>query len=422
MRFLIFVFFLLLFAIDSGAQSTGLSLGQLGFEGLKKNKEQYLRRFISSQKGNEFSFDQLRDDEQRLRNLVGIANLRLVLDTIGQDVNATFHVEEALTVFPDINFGRITGNYWYKLGLKDINWLGRGMLLSGYYQNTDARHNANIYLRAPYINGSRFGGSISLTRYASIEPLYFDEGTVVYLYDNNSFALSALYELALGNELELGGSLFQERYRKAVDQPLETPPGPDDFKQPKLLLKLRHVLNQINYFYFYQWGFDNQVNLETVYNVDDQNFFILFLNDTRYFKRISDRGNLAVRFRVGLSTNRQSPFAPFVVSSHVNIRGVGNRINRGTGSLVLNVEYRHTIFNKANFAGQLVGFSDAGTWRSAGGPLSDFVDPDIFRHFVGGGIRVIYKKAHNAILRADYGVDVLNANSRGLVLGLGQYF
>ena len=129
-----------------------------------------------------------------------------------------------------------------------------------------------------------------------------------------------------------------------------------------------------------------------------------------------------MRFRVGLSTNRQTPFAPFVVSSHVNIRGVGNRINRGTGSLVLNVEYRHTIFDKGNFAGQLVGFSDAGTWRSAGGPLSDFVDPDLFRHFVGGGVRVIYKKAHNAMLRADYGLDIFNAGSRGLVLGLGQYF
>lgn len=410
--------------IPSGLFGQGgeLTLSGIAFEGLKKNKEQYLKRFLSSEIGGLANFDQLQNDEQRLRNLTGITDLKLSLDTVNNDVRATFEVEEAITIFPDINFGRITGNYWYKLGAKDINFLGRGMLLSGYYQNTDARHNANIYLRAPYIFGSKFGSSISLTKYASIEPLYFDEGTVVYLYDNSSFALSGIYELDFGHEFEIGGSYFIERYRKAIDQPLETPPGPDDFKQPKLLFKLRHVINRINYFYFYEWGFDNQANLETVYNIDDQNFFLLFLNDTRYFKRIGSKGNLAMRFRVGLSTNRETPFAPFVVSSHVNIRGVGNRINRGTGSLVLNVEYRHTVFDRGNFAGQIVGFSDAGTWRRPGGGLSDFVDPDIFRQFVGGGVRLVYKKAFNAIIRADYGVDIFDSNSRGLVLGLGQYF
>lgn len=422
MRPSLIVLFFQFFIVFLYGQENNLKLGELKFQGLEKNKESYLRRFLSVNEGDVFDLNQVRESEQRLKNLFGISNIRLSLDTIESDINATLHIEEAFTVFPEVNFGRITDNYWYRLGAKDINWLGRGMHLSGYYQNIDSRHNFNLFLRAPYINGSKFGGSVSMTKYASIEPLYFHEGAVVYLYDNNSFALSGIYEIDYGHELEVGGSYFVESYQKAMDQSLENPPGPDDFKQPKLLLKARHVFNKVNYFYFYQWGFDNQTNLETVYNIDDQNYFFLFLNDTRFFKRVGGRGNLALRLRIGLSTNRNTPFAPFVVSSHVNIRGVGNRINRGTGSLVLNAEYRHTVFDKGNFAGQLVAFSDAGTWRRPGGGLDDFVDSDIFRHFVGGGVRIIYKKAFNAIIRADYGVDLYNSEMRGLVLGFGQYF
>jgi|GEM_PF-4299565 len=47
---------------------------------------------------------------------------------------------------------------------------------------------------------------------------------------------------------------------------------------------------------------------------------------------------------------------------------------------------------------------------------------ETFRHFVGAGLRLVLKPAHNAVLRADYGVDLYALNQRGLVLGFGQYF
>lgn len=403
-------------------QETELTFGNIQFEGLKKNKVDYLNRFLKINKGNTFEKHQIHTDEQQLKNLPGIANVTCQLDTTDNLVDVLFKVEEAWTIFPIVNFGRITGNFWYKLGFTDVNWLGRGMQLSGYYQNIDYRHNGNLFFRIPYINGSRWGSSISLTKYASVEPLYFEPGAVIYNYDNTSTALSAIYEIDFGHNIEIGGSYFVEKYEKTEEQPLINSPGPNGLTLPKILAKARHHINRINYHYFYEWGFDNQANFETVYNIDDENYFFLFLNDTRFFKRIGKRGNLAMRFRIGFSTNRETPFAPFVVSSHVNIRGVGNRINRGTGSLVLNAEYRQTILDRKDVAAQIVAFSDAGTWRKPGGDLSDFVDKEIFKHFVGGGIRLIYKKAYGAILRVDYGIDIFDAKSHGMVLGLGQYF
>ena len=50
----------------------------------------------------------------------------------------------------------------------------------------------------------------------------------------------------------------------------------------------------------------------------------------------------------------------------------------------------------------------------------DGIIPD--PHFIGGGLRFIYKNAHNAIIRLDYGIDLYNFNERGFVVGLGQYF
>jgi len=125
---------------------------------------------------------------------------------------------------------------------------------------------------------------------------------------------------------------------------------------------------------------------------------------------------------LGIATNNDTPFAPFVADSHTNIRGIGNRIDRGTAQVVLNTEYRHTLSESKKWGVQAVVFSDTGTWRNPGGVLKDLLDPDQFRQFLGGGFRVIYNKVYGAVLRVDYGIDVFNKDQRGLVIGLGQYF
>ena len=106
----------------------------------------------------------------------------------------------------------------------------------------------------------------------------------------------------------------------------------------------------------------------------------------------------------------------------MNLRGSGNRIERGTAQAILNVEYRHTFLDFDNWAVQGVFFTDLGNWRTPGGQLDELLSKDELRQFVGGGFRVIYKRIYDAILRVDYGVDIFNTNQRGIVLGIGQYF
>ncbi len=75
----------------------------------------------------------------------------------------------------------------------------------------------------------------------------------------------------------------------------------------------------------------------------------------------------AARLRFGIATNNDTPFAPFVLDSYINIRGSGNRIERGTAALILNLEFRQTFFETAKFGGQLVAFSDTVFWRNPEG-------------------------------------------------------
>lgn len=137
---------------------------------------------------------------------------------------------------------------------------------------------------------------------------------------------------------------------------------------------------------------------------------------------ISNVINWANRLRLGLATNNDTPFAPFTVDNNLNIRGVGNLIDRGTGAIVLNTEYRQTLYEKGWFALQGNAFFDAGSWRNPGGDFGDFAESQNFRVYPGVGLRFIHKKIFNAIFRIDYGVGITEDSTRGFVFGIGQYF
>ena len=125
---------------------------------------------------------------------------------------------------------------------------------------------------------------------------------------------------------------------------------------------------------------------------------------------------------MGISNNDDSPFAPFALDNNLNIRGVGNIIDRGTGVMVLNMEYRHTVIDKKWFSMQTNIFVDAGNWRKTGGELNGLVKISGARLHPGIGLRFIHKKIYNAVLRIDYGFSVINEKQQGLVFGVGQYF
>lgn len=392
-------------------------ISNVSFEGNKRTKLDFLEQVVNSKPGTQLDSTILSIDVQKLRNLAIISYATYTVDSSGQDLSVHFKIEESRTFMPIIDFGFLGDNFWYLAGGEEANILGRGFKVSGFYQNIDSRNNYYISVSSPYINGTNWGGALSYKRAASVEPLYFPE-QVDYLYDVDGFSATLSREFWYRHRFGVNVEYFSEIYKK-VNTNIDL--GPDRYTQSKWLTRLFYQYTKIYSTYFYLDGWFNRLNLEQVRNGDYEANFYLISNDLVYYHRVGAKGNFAGRIRLGIASNFVSPFAPFVLDSYVNIRGVGNRVDRGTATAVLNLEYRYTLYEGRKFAAQVVGFNDLGTFRTPGAELDDLIDPRGFRNFLGLGVRTMMKNSVNSALRLDFGYDPFN-HDYGVVIGLDQYF
>ena len=150
--------------------------------------------------------------------------------------------------------------------------------------------------------------------------------------------------------------------------------------------------------------------------------FLKFNSTLKYFKKINKKGNLALQYTFGVATNNNSPFSPFVIDGFLNIRGVGNRIERGTAQSVFNLEYRQTLLNKKFFTIQALIYNDIGALRQPGQSISELINLNNYYNSTGIGIRLHSKLFYKTIFRFDYGVNLLNHSQNGFSFGFGQFF
>ena len=395
----------------------GQQISDIKILGLKKTKQEVIRSFIKTKVNSKIDSTLLEEDIMRLKKIPAISHVtyKILSSTI------VFQVDENKTLIPVVNFWTTTNKQFaYKIGAYEYNFLRRNMTFGGYYQN-NGYHSYELNFKAPYLFSNHLGLAITHRNWTSEEPLYFDNGSANYKYQNISFEGMLLYQLNFKNNFELGVNSFKEMYN--YKNGITSVNIPQQLNINKLLFKFVYAYNNLDYFYQYVNGFKSElfVQVVTTENEFQDDFFIAW-NDFFYFKRVGAKGNWANRLRVGLSTNNESPFAPFALDNNVNLRGVGILVDRGTGSIVYNTEYRHTILEKGSFVIQSNVFTDVGTWRTPGGSLSDFVNSENVKVFSGVGLRIINKKVFNAIFRIDYGFELTNGKSQGLVFGVGQYF
>ncbi len=406
------IIFLLLAGNESRCQE---KITEIRFEGLSHTKELFLQQYLTSKVDGILDSSRLANDRQQLLNLAILSSVEIRIDRLTTGTIVIFQCMEMINTLPVFAFGTTNDTFWCKVGLQSLNLSGVGDQLVAYYQYYD-RHSVYLSYKTDRIKNSNWGFSSSLIRWATIEPLVIENTNINFNYTNYTAYGSVIRFLTFQESLDGGIGFFNEKYE-------EQQQGAVDISKiiqgKKLLSKLIFRSNHQNYSTFYVDGFFNQLNIEFIHSRDQVENFITIFNDFRYFKKFR-RFNWANRLRTGISTNDENPFAPFVLDSYLNIRGVGNRVDRGTGSIVINTELRYTIFDHNMLAAQGVGFIDFGTWRKPGGTLSDFTKSENMRAFTGLGFRLIYKRAFDTMLRIDYGYDYkMNA---GIVIGIGQYF
>lgn len=420
-KILLFAFFFFSVGVFFSQQK---KINALEITGAKKIKTSYLKKVLTTKKGHILDSITLEEDIVFLKRLPAIRHAYFKVIRDKTNYNIEIVVEENFTIIPEVNFWTTTNQeFAYKTGLYDYNFLGRNITFGGFYQK-NVFNSYGMNFKAPNLFSKKWGLAVNLQNWKSEEPLYFGENTANYLYNNISYEVLGLYQVNLKNTIDFGVNIFSEKYRYLSGA--TNPNVPQNLNLDKVLFKLVYSYNNLNYFYQYVSGFKSTLYTQYVVTENDfQNDFLIAWNDFFYYKRIGDKGNWANRLRFGLASNDNTPFAPFALDNNVNLRGVGILIDRGTGTFVLNTEYRHTIYDKDWLAIQTNVFTDFGSWRNPGGKLNDFVQSENIRVFSGFGLRFISKKIYNATFRIDYGFKVSdgkNNSNGGIVFGVGQYF
>ena len=398
-------------------------VSHIKIQGNKRTKTSLIQKISELKPGQELDSTVIGKDIARLIRLPSVSHAYFqVLETgDGNTCTVVYGIEENFTLIPFANiFTSSNDEFAFRVGLQEFNFLGQNMTLGAFYQY-DVFGSYGLNLRAPYLFSNKLGLALNYQDLTTQEPVFLENGTADYRYNNRSVEVLGLYEVNFKHRLELGLNFFTEDYEYIFGE--TAPSVPQALVVDKFLVKLLYNYDGLSYYYHYLDGFRSNLNLQYVTSTSDQlpDFWIGF-NDFSYFKRIGKRGNWASRMRLGLSSNINTPFAPFTVDNNINIRGVGNTIDRGTAAIILNTEYRHSLIEKDWFVLQGNVFVDGGSWRTPGGNFSDFADDQNLRIYSGLGIRLIHKRIFNAIFRIDYGHGLTKDATRGFVFGIGQYF
>ncbi|MEP3209172.1 MAG: POTRA domain-containing protein [Maribacter sp.] len=392
-------------------------------QGAKRTKTSFVKKIIKLRSGMVLDSTIILEDMERLKRLPAVSHAYFQVFSSNDEGrhNVFYNIEENFTLIPFANlFTSSNDDFAFRIGLQEFNLLGRNITLGGFYQY-DIFNSYGLSIKAPYLFSKKLGLAFNYHDFTTQEPVFFDNTTADYRYNNNGFEVLGLYEFNFKNRIELGFSLFTEDYEYLSGA--TNAQVPQALNVDKHLIKLIYEYNDLEYFYQYLEGFRSQLNFQYVGSSDASlPEFLIGFNDFTYFHRVGQKGNWASRLRLGLASNVETPFAPFTVDNNLNIRGVGNTIDRGTGAIVFNTEYRHTLVDKNWFVLQSNVFVDGGSWRNPGGGFGDFADSQNIRIYPGVGVRFIHKKIFNAIFRVDYGYGITRDASRGVVFGIGQYF
>ncbi len=418
--------FLMVMCFHLTAQEQAIS--EISFEGLKRTKPQFLKRLIKSKEKQVYNPKKVESDIERLNRLPGIANASFTTEKLGDSIQVLYKIEENFTLIPGPRvFTASDGSFAYRLSLFEFNLFGNNQLLGASFER-NVFNSFGVFWEHPFLFSDKLGIGFSYQDVTREEPVFFSDGEKDFRFNSRMFEGNLLFSFDFNNEAELGAIYARENYRFEGDDLIPGRPPTLEAENIVYRAAYRYVDLDIDYQYFD--GFQSEFTGQYVHQLNGDTAgeeflgdFLSLRNDFVYYKKVGSRGNWASRLRLAAAIgNEDSPFAPFTLDNQLNIRGVGNVVDRGIGAIVLNTEYRHTLYEKNWFVIQSNAFIDTGTWRNPGEDFSQLFDGSSTRFFPGLGVRFIHKRIFNAVFRLDYGFGIGGDAPNGLVFGIGQYF
>lgn len=415
MRFSIVLFLCVLSSASCRAQK---QVDAIVVEGVENHHIGFIEQFISIRAGDDVDTARAIADCHLLRQLPSVYHADVKWEDRNGQWTQVYFLEEARTLIPYVYAGQggAMESLTLQAGVSEFNFLGRGVWLMADYQYKEL-HSASVAFRIPFVTGRPWNVGGAFKHWNTIEPLYFGELPVRYHYQNRYGQLNVSRLITPRDEVGVSAALFDETYERRTLAEEEIAPSNQYFQ--KRLLQVFTRMDHRRPHFFIQRGTLTEIRLTTVFNktIPDERFEQLEAN-FRHYRQLRPNWNGALRLQAGISTHREGPFSPFVFDSQLNLRGSGDRVARGTATVVANSEWRRTLIDKSKWAVQAVGFVDAGWLREADDDRMQMKP----KAFAGVGARFHVKRFYNAIFRVDYGQGVVRDQSGGFVFGLGQYF
>ncbi|WP_299520178.1 hypothetical protein [Winogradskyella sp.] len=416
----------ILILILSSQYGLAQTVTTIEIEGNKRTRTKFLKRLAFVKEGSVLDTVRVASDERRFRLLPSVASASSKIEELADgNYKITYTVVENFAIIPGLNVSQdVNDDLAYRVSLFDFNLFGQNQIIGGFYSR-NVFDSYGFFWEAPNLITRKWGIGVNFQNNVLQEPIFLDDDSDVnYKFDSRAFEFRVFYEHNFNNRFELGLNIAEEDYDFLNgERPSDIP---EQLSLNRLSIVGEYEYNNITNEFQYVEGFRSIFTFNVTASADGDTDFLknsfVGRNDFEYFKRIGKGGNWANRLRLGYATNTSSPFAPFALDNQLNIRGVGNVVDRGTASVVLNTEFRQTLYEKGWFALQGNAFVDAGTWQDPGGEFSDLVKGTNASLFSGLGLRFIHKRIFNAVFRIDYGLSLGKKADSGIVFGIGQYF
>ena len=400
-----------------------LHVERIHVKGLKKTKEAYLKKLLTQKSKAIFQEENIANDLVLLQREPAVSHARVEIDTLSTGhLELTYHIEENKTFIPAIDLWQTVNNaFAYHLGVTEYNVLGKGYTLGGFYRQNNYPGFGVIIENNNFLNAAnelKFIGQ----QLETLEPLTVFDLPQQYRYQIKSVELSFGRDLSIQQKITLGGGWLKERYKNVSESKSEI--APERFTTRKGIVKLGYIFDYRIPYYYVLEGWRNQTYFTHVWgkSFTPNNTFYTLENETTYFKRIKDSGNLALRLLAGVGRNVDSPFPPFAIDNNQNIRGVGNLVQRGNTFWAINSEYRYRLLDQNWFACQANVFFDFAGIQPVGDNRTALFSANNNYQYAGIGLRFVHKYIYRAVLRIDYGISLKDKKQSGIVFGIGQFF
>ena len=396
-------------------------IASVSFTGKYRVREWILRNEIELHEGDRFDPDAWELDRKRLASLAVFSEVLSDTSSSNDGMHIEYTLKEVWTFIPLINIKGEIDNIDIDVGLREKDLLGLYMETGFLYSHFESRNSYSVWLNWPRAFGTKYSGGISGYSQHSREPAESSDEQYRYHYDVKLTGGSVSLGKRLAEKLAVGGkvSFLEEQYEL---EPAPIPPVtlPQTREQRMISPSGYVTLGRVYYDDFFFDGRDLFVRGDLIaFDLDDYEFkFWMTSIQARNYIDIGGKWNICNRIVFGTSRIR-NVLPTFAVSGLSTIRGVEDRVRRGSKIYYGNNELRFRVFQNRWLHSQFTAFVDFGSAWDSKQSLREILETSLLTY--GIGVRLGLVRFYNAIGRADIALNTADG-SLTLYMSAGQFF